>query len=105
MSQDDDELEASAEVVNGIFQATQDFRAQPIAGNANYKKIIRPFVEDAAVSPKSDQVLPSTAASSAHGNTVAIRCVIRKRTFTVDSESPLNANRGLSAATKPAQTA
>jgi hypothetical protein len=59
----------------------------------------------AAVSPKSDQVLPSTAASSAHANTVAIRCVIRKRTFTVDSESPLNANRGLSAATKPAQTA
>jgi len=46
MSQNDDELQASAEVLNGIFQAAQDFWTQTIAGNANYKKIIRPFVED-----------------------------------------------------------
>ena len=46
MSQDDDELQASAEVVNGIFQAAQDFCTQAIAGNADYEKIIRPFVED-----------------------------------------------------------
>ena len=46
MSQDDDELQASAEVFNGIFQAAQDFCTQTIAGNADYKKIIRPLVED-----------------------------------------------------------
>ena len=46
MSQDDDELQASAQVVHGIFETAQDLCTQTIAGHANYKKIVWPFVED-----------------------------------------------------------
>ena len=46
MSQNDDELQTPAEVVHGIFQAAQDFCTQTIAGNANYKKVVWPLVED-----------------------------------------------------------
>src|SRR6185437_13996622 len=46
MSQNDDELQTPAEVVHGIFQAAQDFCTQTVAGNANYKKVVWPLVED-----------------------------------------------------------
>ena len=46
MSQDDDEIHASAQVIDGVFQTSKHVHAQTIAGHSNYEKIVWPFVED-----------------------------------------------------------
>ena len=46
MSQNHDKLQASAQVVHGIFQTAQDLCTQTIASHANYKELVWSFVED-----------------------------------------------------------
>src|SRR5262245_49620495 len=44
--QHDDQLQTVAQVINCEFQAAENFRAQAVAGHADNKKVVWPFVED-----------------------------------------------------------
>ena len=46
MAQNDDELQTSAQILHGIFQATEYVRAQTIAGHANHEEIVRSLSEN-----------------------------------------------------------
>src|SRR5262245_53124255 len=45
VAQRNDELEAAAEVLNRILQASKHFRTQSVTGNADDKEIVRSLIE------------------------------------------------------------
>src|SRR5271166_6438547 len=46
MTEDDQEPEASFEILNGVVDAPQTLRAQHVAGNANHEQLVGRLIED-----------------------------------------------------------